>query len=106
MLRTRDSSYYHSIYYRAFARLTRNVRKKDFTSAQSYAERDEVSRMLAAECYGLAQKFANEGKPNLSLQYTKLAAKLLGMSLRPKKLLDLEDIKRTLARLNGQKASR
>jgi hypothetical protein len=61
--------------------------------------------MLAAECYELAQKFAQEGKQKLSLQYMKLAAKLLGLSLRPKKLSDLDEIKETLARLNAEKAS-
>jgi len=35
----------------------------------------------------------------------KLAAKLLGLSLRPKKLCDLEEIKRALDRLKAEKAS-
>jgi hypothetical protein len=104
VLRRRSFSY-HPAYYRAFARMTRKVRKEDFAYASSYSARDEVSRLLAAECYGLAQKFAEEGKQTLSLQYVKLAAKLLGMSLRPKKLLDLDEIKKTLARVNAQKVS-
>ena len=33
---------------------------------------------------------------SFALQYIKLAAKLLGLSLRPKKLGDLEEIKKAL----------
>lgn len=105
MLKKNNSFFGHTVYYHAFARIARRVASADFIGAQSYAARDDVCRMLAAECYELAQKFAQEGKQKLSLQYMKLAAKLLGLSLRPKKLSDLDEIKETLARLNAEKAS-
>jgi hypothetical protein len=54
---------------------------------------------MAAECFDLAERFKSEGDERLSLQYMKLAAKLLGLSLRPKKLSDLEEIKKALAKL-------
>jgi NTP pyrophosphatase (non-canonical NTP hydrolase) len=59
-----------------------------------------MCRVLGAECYELAEKFRKRDK-KLSLQYMKLAAKLLGLSLRPKKLDDLEQIKKALAELKG-----
>lgn len=107
VLRRRKNSFFcHSAYYRAFARLARKIHGEDFVHAYSYSARDELSRMVAGECYDLAQEFAKAGEQELSLQYMNLAARLLDMSLRPKKLLDLEEIKRTLARLNAQKASK
>ena len=105
MLRRNNSLSTYSAYYHAFARLARNVQSEDFTRAKSYVARDKVCRMLASECYELAQRFAQEKKYKCSLQYMKLAAKLLGMSLRPKKLSDLDAIKKTLAGLNAEKAS-
>jgi hypothetical protein len=60
-----------------------------------------MCRLLAAECYGLANKCRKNAEDKLSLQYMKLAAKLLGLSLRPKKLDDLEQIKKALAELKG-----
>jgi hypothetical protein len=105
VLKRNNSLFYRSAYYRAFARLARNVLGEDFTRAESYVARDEICRMLAGECYELAQRFAQEGKHKCSLQYMRLSAKLLGMSLRPKKLSDLDEIKKTLARLNTEKAS-
>ena len=59
-------------------------------------------RTFAAECYEMAQKFATEKNEKMALQYTKLAAKLLGLSLRPKKLCDLDTIRKTLAELKAQ----
>ena len=61
-------------------------------------------RIFAAECYEIAEKYAKAKQPKqkLALQYMKLAAKLLGLSLRPKKLSDLDEIKKALAKLKAQ----
>jgi NTP pyrophosphatase (non-canonical NTP hydrolase) len=63
-------------------------------------------RIFAAECYELAEKAAKGKKPKIALQYTKLAAKLLNLSLRPKKLSDLEQIKKAIAKLKVQEKQR
>jgi hypothetical protein len=49
----------------------------------------------------VAKQFAERNKEKLSLQYAKLAARLLNLSLRPKRLQDLEEIKKALAKLKG-----
>ena len=90
------------IQYRCFARIVRKVRGEDFAYAESYAARDHLCRLLAKECFEMAERFKNEDE-KLSLQYIKLAAKLLGLSLRPKKLSDLEEIKKALAKLQASK---
>ena len=94
----------HSLYYRSFARITRKLKAEDFVNADSFKTRDEVMRVFAAECYELAEEFATQQQPKekLALQYAKLSAKLLGMSLRPKKLSDLDEIKKALAELKAQ----
>jgi len=98
-----NSFFQHLPYYRAFARLARKVKPGGFMRAQSYYARDDLTRLLAEECYEFAHQFAAEKKQKLSLQYMKLAARLLGLSLRPKKLADLDEIKKALARLKTEK---
>jgi hypothetical protein len=88
--------------YRVFRRIAKKLNKRDFVEAESFGARDKICRVFAAECFELAQKFAKQGEEKLSLQYTKLAAKLLGLSLRPKKLEDIEQIKRVLAELKAE----
>jgi len=92
----------HATYYRSFARITRKLKAEDFVNADSFKTRDEIMRIFAAECYELAEEFAKQNKQNLSLQYAKLSAKMLGLSLRPKKLSDLDEIKKALAELKAQ----
>ena len=88
--------------YHVFRRITKKLEKKNFIDAESFAARDKICRVFAAECFELAQKFAKQGENRLSLQYMKLAAKLLGLSLRPKKLEDIEAIKKALADLKAE----
>ena len=87
--------------HRVFRRIAEKLEKKDFVNAESFAARDKICRIFASECFELAQKFAKKDK-KLSLQYMKLAAKLLGLSLRPKKLEDIEAIKKALAELKAE----
>lgn len=101
----KKNNFIFSQFYRTFSRIARKVREEDFCAAESYAARDALCRYLAAEAYGLAKKFAEEEEEKISLQYMKLAAKLLGLSLRPKKLCDLDEIKRALEKLKAEKAS-
>jgi hypothetical protein len=97
--RRKKTSFFLQAQYRSFARIARKVRARDFLKAESFASRDVLLRILAGEAYDLAQKFAQAEEEKISLQYMKLTAKLLGMSLRPKKLSDLEEIKKALAAL-------
>jgi hypothetical protein len=93
--------FFSRIQYHAFARVAR-VTEQNIAGADSFRARDRILRKMAAEAYGLAKAFKDEDD-KLSLQYMKLAAKLLGMSLRPKKLSDLEEIKKALAKLKERR---
>jgi len=104
MMKTVEKKYFFSARetYRAFRRIAQKLNKKDFIEAESFGARDKICRAFAAECFEQAQKLAKQGEEKLSLQYAKLAAKLLGLSLRPKKLEDIEQIKRVLAELKAE----
>lgn len=97
----KNSFFVHMLYLHVFTRLARKVNPGDFKRAQSYIARDEICRLLAEECYELAEEFMSPPQPKykLALQYMKLAAKLLGLSLKPKKLSDLDEIKRAISRM-------
>jgi len=101
----KNSFFVHTLYLRVFTRLAQKVNPGDFKRAHGYIARDKICRLLAEECYELAQKFLNLPQPKykLSLQYMKLAAKLLGMSLKPKKLSDLDEIKKAIGRLREKR---
>ena len=88
--------------YYSFCRIARKLKAEDFTRADSFRARDKIMRILAAECFESAERFAKEENQKLAFQYTKLSAKLLGLSLSPKKLRDLETIKKTLAELKAK----
>ncbi len=85
-----------------FPRVARKLRRRDFVDAVTFADRDRVCRAFAAECFDQSKFFATIQEERLSLQYAKLAARLLGMSLRPKKLSDLDEIKKEIARLKAE----
>lgn len=102
----KKNSFFVQLQYRAFARVVRKVRGDDFCRAESYPARDNLCRLLAAECYEVAEQFARAGNEKYSLQYMKLAARLLGLSLRPKKLSDLEEIKKAVGKLKAERASK
>ena len=98
----KKNSFFFTEYHRVFCRIARKLKKKDFVDAESFADRDHVCRVFAAECFELAKKFAEEGNEKYSLQYAKLAARLLGLSLRPKKMSDLDEIKKAIAKLKAE----
>src|SRR4030042_4463016 len=83
MLKKKIVFFYHALN-RSFRRVahriassSRKLSGKDFKKAESFADRDRVCRIFAAECYDLAKKFADAGQLKVSLQYAKLAARLL-----------------------------
>lgn len=102
-MRKKNIFFQHMIY-RSFCRIAKKLKGKDFVDAESFKARDKIMRIFAAECFELAEKLGKQRKEKLALQYAKLAAKLLGLSLRPKKLSDLDEIKKALAKLKSEKA--
>lgn len=103
-MRNKKNIFFHHLIYRSFCRIAKKLKGKDFVDAESFKARDKIMRIFAAECYEIAEKYtkAKQPKQKLALQYMKLAAKLLGLSLRPKKLSDLDEIKKALAKLKAQ----
>lgn len=101
-VKKKNSFFYADNYHKVFCRIARKLRKKDFVDAESFGDRDKICRVFAAECFELSKKFAVDKNEKLSLQYAKLAARLLGLSLRPKKMSDLDEIKKALARLKAE----
>jgi hypothetical protein len=68
--------------------------------AETWPERDRLLRSLAAKCYDVANAY--EGEPEKQLKWMRMVAKLLGLSFVPKRLEDLELIKRELAEVKTQ----
>jgi hypothetical protein len=99
---TKKNIFFQHVIYRSFCRIAKKLKSKNFVDAESFKARDKIMRIFAAECFELAQTFAEKNKQKLALQYMKLAAKLLGLSLRPKKLSDLDEIKKALAKLQAE----
>jgi len=68
--------------------------------AQTWPERDQLLRSLAAKCYDVANTYKDE--PDKALKWMRLVAKLLGLSFVPKRLEDLELIKKEVAEVKTQ----
>jgi len=68
--------------------------------AQTWPERDKLLRSLAAKCYDVANTYKDE--PDKALKWIRLVAKLLGLSFVPKRLEDLETIKKEVAEVKTQ----
>jgi len=90
--------------FRAFSRAYKRLDKGKIARAESFSERDEIARLLAAECYEIALHWRRQKKYKLELQWMKLAARLLNLSLRPKRLADLDEIKKALADLKAEES--
>ena len=89
---------------RKTAEILERVPTKDIAEAETFEERDKIARLWAAYCYDLAEFFARQKKYKLQLQWMKLAARLLHLSLKPKKLADLDEIKKVLAEIKREQA--
>jgi len=82
-------------------RITSKTRIRDqILHAQTWPERDKLLRSLAAKCYDVANAYKNE--PDKALKWIRLVAKLLGLSFVPKRLEDLELIKKEVAEVKTQ----
>jgi len=68
--------------------------------AETWPERDQLLRSLAAKCYDIANACKNE--PDKALKWMRLVAKLLGLSFVPKRLEDMELLKKEIAELKTQ----
>ncbi len=83
-------------------KLSRTRLKDQILHAQTWPERDQLLRSLAAKCYDVANNLAQEGSTEQSLKWLKLVARLLGLSFTPKKLEDLEAIKKELEEVKAE----
>jgi len=82
-------------------RITSKTRIRDqILHAQTWPERDKLLRSLAAKCYDVANTYKDE--PDKALKWIRLVAKLLGLSFVPKRLEDLETIKKEVAEVKTQ----
>jgi len=91
--------------FRAFSRAAKKLDKRKIARAESFSQRDEIARLLAAESYEIALHWRKQKKYKLELQWMKLAARLLNLSLRPKRLADLDEIKRVLSEIKKQQVA-
>ncbi|MEM2099566.1 MAG: hypothetical protein QXU99_07525 [Candidatus Bathyarchaeia archaeon] len=83
-------------------RRTRKTRLHDqIVHADSWPERDQLLKSLAAKAYDVAHSFM-DSDPDKALKWMRVVAKLLSLSFVPKKLDDLELIKKELAELKEQ----
>ena len=82
----------------------KRLSEEKIVKAESFSDRDKIARLLAAYSYDMAMKFAEKQKYKLHLQWMKLAARLLNMSLKPKKLADLDEIKKVVAQIKREQA--
>lgn len=87
------------------ARITRRTKKTrlhdQIVHADSWPERDQLLKSLAAKAYDIAHSFM-DSDPDKALKWMRVVAKLLSLSFVPKRLDDLELIKRELAVLKEQ----
>jgi len=87
------------------ARISRRVKRTrlhdQIVHADSWPERDQLLKSLAAKAYDIAHSFM-DSDPDKALKWMRVVAKLLSLSFVPKRLDDLELIKRELAALNEQ----
>jgi hypothetical protein len=87
------------------ARITRRTKKTrlhdQIIHADSWPERDQLLKSLAAKAYDIAHSFM-DSDPDKALKWMRVVAKLLSLSFVPKKLDDLELIKKEIAELKEQ----
>jgi hypothetical protein len=87
------------------ARISRRTKKTrlhdQIIHAETWPERDQLLKSLAAKAYDVAHSFM-DSDPDKALKWMRVVAKLLSLSFVPKRLDDLELIKRELALLKEQ----
>lgn len=80
---------------------TKTRMRDQIIHAETWPERDRLLRSLAAKCYSVANSFS-ETDPDKMLKWMRLVSKLLGLSFTPKRLEDLEFIKKEMAEVKAQ----
>ncbi len=83
-------------------KLSRTRLRDQILHAQTWPERDQLLRSLAAKCYDVANNFVQQGDTEQSLKWLKLVARLLNLSFTPKKLEDLEAIRKELEKVKAE----
>jgi len=87
------------------ARISRRTKKArlhdQIIHADTWPERDQLLKSLAAKAYDIAHGFM-VSDPDKALKWMRVVAKLLSLSFVPKRLDDLELIKKELAALKEQ----
>lgn len=85
-----------------FKRRTQKTRLRDqIIHAETWPQRDQLLKSLAAKAYDIAHSFM-EVDPDKALKWMRLVAKLLSLSFVPKRLDDLELLKKEIAVLKEQ----
>jgi len=82
-------------------RIAKTRLRDQIVHAESWPERDRLLKSLAAKCYEIANSFI-ESDPDKALKWMRVVAKLLSLSFVPKRLDDMELIKKELAALKEQ----
>ena len=83
-------------------RRTAKTRLRDqIVHADSWPERDRLLKSLAAKCYEVANGFI-ESDADKALKWMRIVAKLLSLSFVPKRLEDLELLKKEVMEVKAQ----
>jgi hypothetical protein len=77
-------------------RINRSRIRDQIVHADSWPERDQLLKSLAAKCYDIANGYVGVDDEK-ALKWHRLVAKLLSLSFIPKKLDDLELLKKEIA---------
>ena len=86
---------------KARRRIAKTRLRDQIVHADSWPERDRLLKSLAAKCYEVANGFI-EADPDKALKWMRVVAKLLSLSFVPKRLEDLELVKKEVAEVKAQ----
>jgi hypothetical protein len=86
---------------RARRRIAKTRLRDQIVHAESWPERDRLLKSLAAKCYDVANSFI-ESDADKALKWMRIVAKLLSLSFVPKRLEDLELVKKEVAEVKAQ----
>lgn len=73
------------------------LKEEELANADTFAQRDRLCRQLAQECYNEAQQMWRLKSHKGYERWMKLAHKYIDLSFKPKRLEELEQIRRALA---------
>jgi len=113
-LETSLEKIFSSSLYHTFSEIAKILKKpcvipkkmpQKITYASSFIQRDKIIRLLASQAYEIAEQFGNANDRKQQLKWMRLVAELLDLSLKPKQLADLEEIKRELAEIKKEQAA-